>query len=306
MRYTRFATLAAVAAPLLLIGSALQAHAAAPAHPAHTVVQVAIQNFAFSPQTLTVAPGTTVVWTNKDTAPHTVTSDTGAWTASNDLATGKTFSLTLTKPGTYTYHCAIHPTMTATLIVSSHGSSGAGTGPGSGGSGTGMGMGSMGSMSMTSMMAFTGYYDGHALRYLSTDTSNKDEAARGHINYAPSLAKSLATAGQIYLVTNGRYASRGAVFGSTPGATDYTPLWQEVRVTWKDPSQAVALGKDDQIKGLLEQLPENYRTVLVCRLLEGLSVAETARRMGTSEGNVKVLRHRALKRAAESREGDVR
>ena len=248
MRYTRLATLAVVAAPLLLVGSVLQVRAAAPAHPARTVVQVAIQNFAFSPHTLTVAPGTTVMWTNKDSASHTVTSDTGAWTDSGDLATGKTFSLTLTKPGTYTYHCAIHPTMSAKLIVSSHGSSGAGTGTGSGGTGTGMGM--MGPVSMTSMMAFTGYYDGHKLLYLSTDTSNKDEAAHDHINYAPNLAKSLATTSEIYLVTNGRYASRGAVFGSTPGAADYTPLWQEVRVTWKDPSQAVALGKDDQIKGL--------------------------------------------------------
>ena len=246
MRYTRLATFAVVAAPLLLIGSALQARAAAPAHPARTAVQVAIQNFAFSPQTLTVAPGTTVVWTNKDNVSHTVTSDTGAWTDSGDVATGKTFSLTLTKPGTYPYHCAIHPTMTATLIVSSHGSSGAGSG--SGGSGTGMGM--MGPMTTASMMDFTGYYDGHKLLYLSTDTSNKAEATRDHINYAPSLAKSLATTSEIYLVTNGRYASRGAVFGSTPGAADYTPLWQEVRVTWKDPSQAVALGKDDQIKGL--------------------------------------------------------
>ena len=246
MRYTRLATLAVVAAPLLLAGSVLQARAAASAHPARTVVQVTIQNFAFSPQTLTVAPGTMVVWTNKDSVSHTVTSDTGAWPDSGDLPTGKTFSLTITKPGTYTYHCAIHPTMSGTLIVSNHGSSGAGTGTGSGGSGMGM----MGPMGMTSMMAFTGYYDGHKLLYLSTDTSNKDEAARDHINYAPSLAKSLATASEIYLVTNGRYASRGAVFGSTPGAADYTPLWQEVRVAWKDPSQAVALGKDDQIKGL--------------------------------------------------------
>jgi RNA polymerase sigma-70 factor (ECF subfamily) len=49
---------------------------------------------------------------------------------------------------------------------------------------------------------------------------------------------------------------------------------------------------------LLEQLPENYRAVLTYRIVQGMSVAETARRMGTSEGNVKVLQHRALKRAA--------
>lgn len=56
---------------------------------------------------------------------------------------------------------------------------------------------------------------------------------------------------------------------------------------------------------LLAQLPAHYRTVLSHRLLEGLSVAETARCMGTSEGNVKVLQHRALKRAAALREGET-
>lgn len=55
---------------------------------------------------------------------------------------------------------------------------------------------------------------------------------------------------------------------------------------------------------LLQQLPENYRTVLTHRLIEGLSVAETARQMGTTEGNVKVLQYRALKRAAELRESE--
>jgi len=61
----------------------------------------------------------------------------------------------------------------------------------------------------------------------------------------------------------------------------------------------------DQVKratAILERLPDNYRAVLTYRVLEGLSVAETAGRMGTSEGNVKVLQHRALKRAAELRE----
>ena len=58
-------------------------------------------------------------------------------------------------------------------------------------------------------------------------------------------------------------------------------------------------------RALLARLPENYRTVLSHRVLEGLSVAETARRMGTSEANVKILQHRALKRAAELREDDT-
>jgi RNA polymerase sigma-70 factor (ECF subfamily) len=57
-------------------------------------------------------------------------------------------------------------------------------------------------------------------------------------------------------------------------------------------------------RALLDRLPENYRTVLAYRLLEGASVTETARRIGTSEGNVKVLQHRALKYARQLREDD--
>jgi RNA polymerase sigma-70 factor (ECF subfamily) len=59
-----------------------------------------------------------------------------------------------------------------------------------------------------------------------------------------------------------------------------------------------------QARALLLQLPKHYRAVLQHRLIEGLSVAETATRMATSEGNVKVLQHRALKRAAALREDE--
>jgi RNA polymerase sigma-70 factor, ECF subfamily len=53
---------------------------------------------------------------------------------------------------------------------------------------------------------------------------------------------------------------------------------------------------------LLNMLPTNYRAVLQYRVIEGLTVAETADRMTTSRSNVKVLQHRALKRAAELQE----
>ena len=53
---------------------------------------------------------------------------------------------------------------------------------------------------------------------------------------------------------------------------------------------------------ILARLPDNYRTVLSLRILAGLSVAETAQRMGVSAGNVKVLQHRALKAAARQRD----
>jgi len=55
---------------------------------------------------------------------------------------------------------------------------------------------------------------------------------------------------------------------------------------------------------LLDQLPVKYREVLQYRLIESLSVAETAEKMATTPANIKVLQHRALKRAAELRESD--
>ncbi|MGH2411246.1 MAG: cupredoxin domain-containing protein, partial [Chloroflexota bacterium] len=109
--------LTGAAAVLLLAVPALGARAAGPQAPVHATVQVGIQNFAFSPRTLVIAAGTTVVWTNRDMAPHTVTSDTNAWMASARLDAGQSFSLTFSNPGTYTYHCAVHPFMTATVIV---------------------------------------------------------------------------------------------------------------------------------------------------------------------------------------------
>src|SRR5438270_3222605 len=110
-------SLLAVALVPLVLTLVLQARAAPPAAPARATVKVTIQNFAFSPQTITVARGTTVVWTQKDSTAHTVSSNTGAWPASGSLAQGKTFAHTFTKPGTYPYHCAIHPFMTAKVVV---------------------------------------------------------------------------------------------------------------------------------------------------------------------------------------------
>lgn len=85
--------------------------------PAKTAGAVMIMNFTFVPQSLSVAQGTTVTWTNRDSAVHTTTADKGAWNSGN-LAQGQTFSFTFTTPGTYTYHCAIHTYMTGSITVS--------------------------------------------------------------------------------------------------------------------------------------------------------------------------------------------
>jgi len=78
--------------------------------------KVSIANFAFDPVALTITTGTTVTWTNNDTVAHNVLSDDGSW-GSNSLAKGDSFSFTFTKSGTFSYHCGVHPTMKATIIV---------------------------------------------------------------------------------------------------------------------------------------------------------------------------------------------
>ncbi len=82
-----------------------------------TIVTNADGTFAFTPQTLTVAVGTTVTWKNTTQIAHTVTSDDGTSFDSGAMAGDGTFSFTFSKPGTYTYHCDIHPYMKATVIV---------------------------------------------------------------------------------------------------------------------------------------------------------------------------------------------
>src|SRR5215203_5565706 len=78
---------------------------------------VSIKGFAFNPPNATVAPGTTVTWVNDDQAPHTATANDGAFD-SGTLQPGQSYSFVFDKPGTYAYHCNIHPDMTATVTVS--------------------------------------------------------------------------------------------------------------------------------------------------------------------------------------------
>lgn len=85
--------------------------------PTPTTAMVTIQNFVFTPSTVTVARGTIVVWTNQQVGvPHTVVSDTNAF-ASGTLNTGASFRFQFNTPGTYHYHCSIHPSMLGTVVV---------------------------------------------------------------------------------------------------------------------------------------------------------------------------------------------
>ncbi len=80
-----------------------------------TSPNVTIQNFAFNPTILMVKVGTAVHWTNADTVTHTVTSDSMVF--DHTVLARQTFSFTFTHTGSFPYHCNIHHSMTATIIV---------------------------------------------------------------------------------------------------------------------------------------------------------------------------------------------
>lgn len=85
--------------------------------PQAATAEVKIDNFTFSPQSLEIAAGTKVTWTNKDDVPHTVVSDDQKTFKSKALDTDDQFSFTFTQAGTYKYFCSIHPKMTAEVVV---------------------------------------------------------------------------------------------------------------------------------------------------------------------------------------------
>ena len=89
-----------------------------PSAKASSSASVTISDFEFTPASVTVNEGDTVTWTNMDEAPHTVTVSSGPVKfASPTLQKGQSFTYTFKKAGTYSYYCAVHPDMKATVKV---------------------------------------------------------------------------------------------------------------------------------------------------------------------------------------------
>ncbi|MFL6570125.1 MAG: cupredoxin family copper-binding protein [Burkholderiales bacterium] len=101
--------LRAVLAAALLSGAAA-AHAAGKTH------AVRIEGMKFVPERVEVAAGDTIVWTNKDIVPHTVTA-AQAKVESGDLLTGKSFKFVARKKGEMSYICRLHPVMKGVVVV---------------------------------------------------------------------------------------------------------------------------------------------------------------------------------------------
>ena len=97
-------------------GSATAPHASSNSSSSGATVK--ISDFKFAPATLTVKQGSSVTVTNEDSAAHTATSDDGTTFDTGSLNQGASQTITLHEPGTYPYHCSIHPFMKAKIVVS--------------------------------------------------------------------------------------------------------------------------------------------------------------------------------------------
>lgn len=104
---------AAIAAHLLVLAPV--EGVAEPTAPADPVV-IRIDNFTFSPETVTVAPGTAVTWINGDDIPHTVLEQSKRF-RSKALDTDDRYTVTFDAPGEYPYLCSLHPHMTGKVVV---------------------------------------------------------------------------------------------------------------------------------------------------------------------------------------------
>jgi plastocyanin len=76
---------------------------------------VEILNNAFNPPQLNVAPGTTVTFVNRDSVPHTATSDNKLFDL--EIPPGSSYPVVLEGEGTVPYHCELHPEMKGTIVV---------------------------------------------------------------------------------------------------------------------------------------------------------------------------------------------
>jgi plastocyanin len=88
-----------------------------------TIMGVDIDNHAFDPAQLNIAPGTRVMFINNDTEPHTATADNGLFDT-GVLEPGDSSWVSFEGAGTVTYHCELHPDMKGSIVVDEGGGKG--------------------------------------------------------------------------------------------------------------------------------------------------------------------------------------
>jgi|SRR5829696_2245976 len=96
--------------------SSSDANAIAPSGDAVRSAKVEIEDFAYSPDPVTIEEGGKVIWINRDSEPHTATAEDGSFDIGT-LEEGKLGSESFKEPGSYAYICSIHPQMKGTVEV---------------------------------------------------------------------------------------------------------------------------------------------------------------------------------------------
>ena len=79
--------------------------------------EIHISNFKYSPAEIKITAGSSITWINDDSAPHTVTSDSGKEVNSGEMLQGKRYNHIFTEKGTYNYHCEYHSGMKGKIVV---------------------------------------------------------------------------------------------------------------------------------------------------------------------------------------------
>jgi LPXTG-motif cell wall-anchored protein len=82
-----------------------------------STVYINVRNLTFTPATITVIRGSSVLWPNNDRAAHAITGDTTDGPRGGVMQPGQQFGFSFNHVGTFTYHCAIHPEMRGTVVV---------------------------------------------------------------------------------------------------------------------------------------------------------------------------------------------
>lgn len=123
MRFARLAATGLLALAISCGGSSPTANDGGnppPPPPPPGGANVGIEDFSFSPETVTVKVGAAVQWVNNGASAHQIVSDDGVWDTGNlappsgdpgdyGNTAGQKYQFTFTTAGSYNYHCSNHP-----------------------------------------------------------------------------------------------------------------------------------------------------------------------------------------------------
>jgi plastocyanin len=84
---------------------------------AQGVVTISIKDNSFSPSRVYLKKGGIVTWVNQDDLDHQIVGDSGMWGSRKVLSENSRFSQQFDVPGTYPYHCALHPKIKGEVVV---------------------------------------------------------------------------------------------------------------------------------------------------------------------------------------------